>query len=63
MDREQEEKACARKIRHRTEAEALKLEESSKYLLRAYRCSVCFGWHMTSMATARNFTVVRCYAK
>jgi hypothetical protein len=51
------EKTCARKVQYR-EAEAKALEHRTKYLLRAYKCPVCYGWHTTSMATARNASIV-----
>jgi hypothetical protein len=52
MNRKQEEITCARKVCYREDV-AKKLEIKTKYLLRPYKCSVCFGWHMTSMATQR----------
>ena len=58
MYQKRDEAACARKIRHRTEAGARMIEINSKYLLRAYKCTVCAGWHLTKMARCRTATIV-----
>jgi hypothetical protein len=39
---------CERKIRFRDEHEAIK--QARKHGLRAYECTVCSGWHLTSKA-------------
>lgn len=38
---------CARKIRYRSETEAIRAALSASFPLRPYRCDRCFQFHLT----------------
>jgi len=51
-------RACARKIRHRTESKALvaasrSAGKNNAKALRVYHCPQCGGWHLTHQARRR----------